>query len=1534
MKVSKVKKIVFAIFILAITIGISTISRADFDVYEGETPKYTAGGHWKPTEEDGGILYCIQYGGSFNSGLTTISRAEYQKWKAQGYIPAGGGYVCSKCDPGLEGQLPWTGVKKFIRYKAGETIDYASHQDEAYNLADYEEKGLIMDMMAQYATWASTVSDPMVPSIFGKEGTAYMQFYNSIQGGFKVTDLTGTVNVGVNYKEGSYTVGPYKVSYPNGQYDGKNRFSWINKIEAVTDVGILNVEILDANGAPISGNIGRDGTQTLNEIDFYVKFYSKEALELNNVYIEFGYIHHCEAQMTAYEGHVMNVKWVKETGPDHIHKIPFAFPDEDGQIHTGELDVPYSTRRYKFTEEEAGDTQRLMLYTGTARKVVEKAEITLKGVALNPGKPDNPPEGVDLTMRLAGYVFLDKDIGKANTGNKVMDGDEALPGVEVYLRQVGGAEIARTHTDTNGYYEFLGINAQKKYYVEFVYNGMLYTNVERLAGNAEDISKATEEAQGNSGNRQRFNDQFAEIGSFPQNYKGRRVYMQEEIVDTFKSIAQNFGSHGSDEKSLYANDCRIHAYTTEVYPLIDVFTEDSQNHNIAGTNFTAIYSGEYDQLHINLGIATRSTFDMALYKDGFKADVVINEKTETYEYDARTDWEHKGFAIGISEGTYLDGMGKAYKGVTYADIENSLQLSRRDIETDTYDMDMRTEEVANGQSKSYNKENTKVYTEGTEKLAIDDNYTLNEEYDNLKLGVGENAQDRLKIFVTYKLAIRNQSSTVGAITEIVDYYDTNYNFVSAYVGNEDGTQNYGEVISSETSIYPNAQYKSPNDSVYKTIYLRPVNETRLSEANEQYIFITLQLVGPSGDVGTLLSNKLLNNNTLTAMNFAEINGYKTYYSKDGAGTPGLVDIDSNPGNFDLRKIQINSLADIEPILTNENSDEYKTLMGMYEDDTSRAPAYIYRLLESRTIEGQVFEDNTEKNDINKVYTNKVREGNGQLDKNDKPVEGAIVQLVEIKNNTMVVRSQTTTDKNGWYGFTGFLPGEYTIRYIYGADDNTAMTKNSIYKGMNERSYNGQDYQATRFNTNSNKAINDKSYAVDTIDYQDPDTGKTIHSLNTRYNNNNSEGAKNQETKLELKAQTIKKYDDNNYYWYADRSQDMLGKSDAYDDAARVSQVIDYSKNEYGREITNHKAEVFNSYLNPQPEHISNEKDRELANEFERRAYRYAYTPQIEIEVEKATETIGGSLGQANYKHNIVGVDFGIVERPKSELVIDQDIKDIKLTATDGTVLVDTANGIKDTVKWVKEDGKQYLIYGARINEYGKTEFITIDLDDELLSGAKLEVTYNITVTNNGEKEGTTRAKTILNYVANNLNFDVADNSGLWEVVKNEDIQTKYHSTFVNNSDGKDNLKMIDLSTQTTILKATDSNPLSKTSLKPGESVTSTLTLKKTLSAESSTDDLTYSNMSEIVEIDNSVGRYDRGAIPGNQKLNEQPQEHDTSGASRYAESDMINYPQDGKIVITPPTGSPRIYYVIGITTAVILLAGVILIKKFVVDKKK
>lgn len=1577
---NKVKKIVISILIVILGITISSASLATFDVYSDVVGSVIKDHHFYPnTVLPGGTFFCIEPGVEFSP---TLSSAENAAYPSGSTLPKNGEYLCTECYPDIT--LPWgNGTKYFYRFTETETLSWHEHSDAAYVLAEMTEQGKLISWDTAYGIWNSSVSNPKREGDYAiiAESQAYKGFYELIHGGPTTNDIyeslikdeTKVVDRGVNQEEHYYTVGPFKFDYPNGVYDGKNKFSWIESIVADTNVGQIPVKILSKTGEEINvDNLKENGTETLDQKEFYVRFYSTDVTKMK-LKVRFGYLEHCDAAMIKYTGVKIYRNWVKETNGTHVHDEHDIKYDEFGNIIEDEVRQSYKERRrYRAQDASFGEPQVLMALSGTARKVRKTVEKEFPVNIPSYDEEEPPHDGyIPLTIKLSGNVFLDEQEGKANDENNLFDAGEGLDGIEVYLHQIKDGNdtiIKRTLTTGGGYYIFKDLNAQNQYYVEFVYNGMLYTNVAEgdLNANANNISKSAEDAHGHAGNRQNFNNVFSEIGSNPLNYKSpsrgayNQTFLQENIANTFKNIANNYGNHGNSDEEVFAYDCRMHAYSEKNYPLVKVYTIDKKNNVIANENYNAIYDEQntkYNQLHVNLGIKARPIFDMALYKDVFNATININGKQEVYTYDARKDWENKGFSYGVNEDYYIGQLRDKYM----KDQDPSIS-TKESVNEGQYMHEYRTEEIINGNNTN---ESYKSWLQDNSNYEMtlygsDYNPNGNNTYSWRDINHELEDTDKLQIHVTYKIAIKNQSGVVGSATEIVDYYDSKYNFENAYVGDADGNR-IGSVTTKTTSIYGegsrtasangtwnvqastqeySGDYKGTAHG-YKTIYLQP-EEQKLGDGETQYIYATFGLIDPEG---TLIKAGLQNGEKFYTFNMAEINGYKTYgyKNKDITASEGIVDKDSNPGNF--------------------KPNEY-TYGNELEDDTSRAPAYAYSIRKSRSIEGYVFEDmisndataSEYKNNKYKVLANRTRFGDGTINTAnaaDKLIKGVKVELIEIKNGNLYVRQTTRTNSEGWYGFGSFLPGDYTIRFTYGLDDDTALTTTSQYsQGLNDSSYNGQDYQSTRIAISENK--------ISTQTYKTDDVLRKVYA-------DNNEAKRNEESIVNVaNSQNISKYDAEKYYWYADNS--ISGKSDAYDDGARRNEVIAYSKAEYGREITNHKAEVFNSYINqqtlrddeakgnfnsftqaqPMEESVDNkDRNRELVNELERRTYMYAYTPVIPVEVEYTTKEIAGNRESDYYTHKITGVDFGVVERPRAGLVIDQDIDYIKVTASNGNtllelqydelerhykVIVDNENNYQ----WVEKEQQKDTFDG-----YDKNELLNIIMDDELLSGSRLEIKYKFTVTNNSEictniantlnTTNKQRAKNIINYVANNLNFDASDNNGLWEVVDKNAIQTNASSTLINNSVRSENAKLIDLSTQTTILKATEANALTK-ELKPGESVTETLTLKKILSSESSSDDLKYTNMAEIVEIDNEVGRYDHGAIPGNQSLEMQPREHDTSGASRYDE--VGRYDPDGKIIVTPPTGDIKVYYALAAGLAVLVLAGVLLIKKFILGGKE
>ena len=81
-------------------------------------------------------------------------------------------------------------------------------------------------------------------------------------------------------------------------------------------------------------------------------------------------------------------------------------------------------------------------------------------------------------------------------------------------------------------------------------------------------------------------------------------------------------------------------------------------------------------------------------------------------------------------------------------------------------------------------------------------------------------------------------------------------------------------------------------------------------------------------------------------------------------------------------------------------------------------------------------------------------GDGVRQTNEIKIQGVTVQLLEkLKDGKEFLWQTTTTDANGAYKFSNFVPGNYIVRFMYGHNLPTVQTKNNV-------SYNGQDFKST------------------------------------------------------------------------------------------------------------------------------------------------------------------------------------------------------------------------------------------------------------------------------------------------------------------------------------------------------------------------------------------------------------------------------------------------------------------------------------------
>ena len=436
--------------------------------------------------------------------------------------------------------------------------------------------------------------------------------------------------------------------------------------------------------------------------------------------------------------------------------------------------------------------------------------------------------GKDCTIEIGGKVWEDVGAtkesslnGRLNTGGADTN-DRRYAGmlVELHLGDRNGQIVASTTTDANGGYHFDNLNALEKYTVVFTFNGQLYQQTyykDNLSGgysNAKEIDR--------SGFNNRFDRQDSYSGNY--NYQGQwRIAYGDDVrlkdnngnyisngqdsdgnnkALTYLDAWNQFVNFARDNKSYsgaynslrtwltnrgvgttdvngviqYIQDSMIIAETRQ-YPVYEQFIiEDINNppsslssETAMGINWSYLYTQPSDQSrNVDFGINRRDVADLGLQKDVYKATVRVNGKTQTYMYNKKND--------GIDENGNW-----------------SIEIRQADV-------------LYNGKYK-YNREIRK-----SEYLY--DGTIYNITGDNAE-GISTSDKD-LRVYITYRIAIRNLSATYDTVVnEVVDYFDT-----SEYVF--DGTWN-----SNTQSYTPNSYSDFEHSNV--TSYIGDINGNKIAD---------------------------------------------------------------------------------------------------------------------------------------------------------------------------------------------------------------------------------------------------------------------------------------------------------------------------------------------------------------------------------------------------------------------------------------------------------------------------------------------------------------------------------------------------------------------------------------------------------------------------------------------------------------------------------------------------------------------------------
>ena len=611
-------------------------------------------------------------------------------------------------------------------------------------------------------------------------------------------------------------------------------------------------------------------------------------------------------------------------------------------------------------------------------RILEDGDVTSLGY----GKGDLNSDGVvdlsDINIELnhvsGSQIITGENVKHAAdiNGDGVVDTRDLMllvkgvaPGV-ITVREEGTLQTTKTGND--GKYEFkkVKIDQLSSYYIEFEYNGLKYQSV--AYHNQDNGSKAIE----GDTTRDNFNNQYASITG--GNAKGTTTtgYSRNATGTVMNNLTYTNGKYASE---LVGNT----GYTVESAANSVKAQNGSTGASIKATTSAANHSlatwsaGVVKLENINLGIYKRQQSDMKIATDLKDIGLTFNGYNHTYTYNKRT----------------------AKQGI---DIFSELQKWNK------------TDEQKANESEQYPRNyETSIYK----------NYVYASASEGDGNGDGKiDDKDKLKMYLNYKIEIKNSSSVYMSANEIARYYNDTLTYSSSYYIDKNGNKH--DITWNEKA----------DANKYKQIRTTGLSNVKIEPGSSLTVYLTLQI---KDDI--IKEFGLGSRIEAIGQGVTEITSYSNYTS-DGKYY-AAIDKNSAPDNIKLGDI------------------------NTYEDDTDSAPELKITLKEPKTISGYVFEDKT----ADGLLTNQERKGNGKFDNGENTVGNVKVELIEQTKgkeayvypkavselNFNAVPATYTTKANGYYEFVGVVPGKYYIKYTY-------SNGSVVYKGTNEVST--QDYKST------------------------------------------------------------------------------------------------------------------------------------------------------------------------------------------------------------------------------------------------------------------------------------------------------------------------------------------------------------------------------------------------------------------------------------------------------------------------------------------
>lgn len=979
---------------------------------------------------------------------------------------------------------------------------------------------------------------------------------------------------------------------------------------------------------------------------------------------------------------------------------------------------------------------------------------------------------IDLTMKLAGYVWEDapRDVDGKNTTDSVANGlkdefERAVKGIEVFIYKPDGslAEVFDNgalisqplYTDAIGHWEAPNMKVLENgtYDIEFVYDGQTYEPTKFLATSNGDANayrnastserdKWEKDSKALDYDREVVNSRIQEIAEGSAidgngNTVGK-VYGSEgehsvmySATNAADGLDTRTGFNGSarltselqttNEDGTVLNLFKAKARTSVgglTYPFDKKIHLDSVDTYISELGLVQYYkySATYNyMLNINLGLVPRPEADFGISKDLVTANVIVNNHLTDERFNKLDDYGQ-------------DLLERQIAGDTQ-NIEYDLALSSTDY--------------------FYRAEMYQASAEGSNIEAYDALETFYKSLDLLP-------QDtELDVYLTYKIKLYNESTDYQLrVNRVNDYFDSSFGSpISTTIERYVKTINGQAVSNSE--IGEKRVVANPSTLNGQTITWNVVEQGIKGSDGITYNKMSADLNGltlGAGETAEVLVTFALEKQTIGSVHDAIELGNKSnvveiasYQTLDNNGkNAGKIDRDSAPGNV--------------------NIESYNEKMW-YEDDTDSAPVLDLTVVTtSNAVTGRAWEDNEHEGTV------------GAYDDDEALIAGLTTQIVEkitVKTNegkyvdydfiwptnkplsalggntveyltgfdstveTQRVRNEEEDLNVGDYKFNNVPDGNYAVRFLYGNDksdledtlgitgdpvavkaDGTVFSGNENIltanydedvEGMTAAVYNGHDYKST---------IYQGGVAGDNL------VTNLWHDLDADATNRLSDARDSESRRLELIAET----------------ETMMHELTALLATAN-SKTADHTElyDQFGMYAETAKIDV---------------------------AKGGASVQEVTV-VSPVISTTSVKVSEEATERRISNIDCAIVERPETAVVLDKQIKQVKLTTNDNRVIFNALYDI--TPKFVKtvdtnkgvlaKVGDCYLVVEKSLNpasvaidqlqsldkvedkvdnpEFQEVQnFRYINVDDEILQGTTIEINYEMTAYNVGDEDRT------------------------------------------------------------------------------------------------------------------------------------------------------------------------------------------------------